>query len=486
MTALDLFRDRLRHVQRGALSVRAPAGDSAPAEPLDGRVARVTQRPWLNLAPVIAALLGLTTLAAVPWFVSRRLTDLRHEIVDVTARARQLIADIEGDLALEVAVRAEEGRALRYDGAAPAERARQAALDSVAPRLGPRAAEDAARLHALMSAWYAARGTTAVGPPSVAELVGAAERLDTALAVRGMNQAARAQSLESWDVVLPSVLVPFLIIAVLAVYWTHQRMAALVGEVERSRRALARAAEEKVTLLRGLTHDLKNTLVAANGYTQLLTEEFVGPLTPKQRDHVLRIRRLIDQAATAVGDSLEIARADAGELPVRCQRIDLRALLTDVTSDFRAAADGARLTLDLEVKEELPAIETDPALVSKIVGNLLSNAIKYTPAGGRVWLDASVRPAPQTLRAGTWVAVEVCDTGPGVPPALRERIFDEFFRTPEARAVAPGAGVGLAMSRRVARLLGGEIVADGEDGKGATFTLWLPVPRAAIAAPSRS
>jgi signal transduction histidine kinase len=68
----------------------------------------------------------------------------------------------------------------------------------------------------------------------------------------------------------------------------------------------------------------------------------------------------------------------------------------------------------------------------------------------------------------------VCDTGPGVPPELRERIFDEFFRTPAARAAAPGAGVGLAMSRRVARLLGGEITADGENGRGATFTLWLP------------
>jgi len=227
-------------------------------------------------------------------------------------------------------------------------------------------------------------------------------------------------------------------------------------------------------LRRGLTHDLKNTLWAAGGYAQLLEDDIVGPLTPPQRHHVARIRRLIRQAVGAVGDSLEIARADAGVLPVNREQTDLRVLLTEAASDYLAAADTARLTLDVELADALPAVETDPSLVSKIVGNLVSNAIKYTPPGGRVCLRAAVSSGSRPGSAGTWVAVEVCDTGPGVPPAFRERIFDEFFRTPTARATAPGAGVGLAMSRRVARALGGEITVDGEDGRGACFTLWLP------------
>ena len=187
-----------------------------------------------------------------------------------------------------------------------------------------------------------------------------------------------------------------------------------------------------------------------------------------------RIGRLVDQAITAVTDTLEIARADAGLLTVSPRRVDLAKLLTECASDYGARADAAGLVLAAELSPGLPAVETDPSHVAKIVGNLLSNAIKYTPRGGRVCLRAATRSTPRDLAAGLWVAVEVSDTGPGVPTAFRQRIFDEFFRMPNASSVAAGAGVGLAMSRRVARALGGEIIMDGDDGRGAICTLWLP------------
>jgi signal transduction histidine kinase len=129
----------------------------------------------------------------------------------------------------------------------------------------------------------------------------------------------------------------------------------------------------------------------------------------------------------------------------------------------------------VEVAEDLPPVDTDSALVSKIIGNLLSNAIKYTPSGGRIWLRASARPGRDGPETGPWVVAEVRDTGPGVPAALREQVFDEFFRAPTATVTARGEGIGLAVSRRVARLLGGEITLDSEEGRGAAFTLWLPV-----------
>jgi signal transduction histidine kinase len=456
---------------------------------------------------VVAALLALAALVAVPWVVSRRLTTVRHELIGTTVRARRLVHDTETALLLEVASRGEPALARVQGDVVTSERAREAALVALTPRLGGDVARELVHLRALTYArWRAARhrgdSVTAVVPPpggagvrrpagdgasgdsatSLAEVFAAAERLDTALAVREAQESARVQSLEAWDVILPAVLVPILLGIILAVYWIGRRMASLADEAERSRLALAQAAEQKVALLRGLAHDLKNTLWAATGFAALLRDEIVGPLTPTQRDHLTRIGRLVDQAITAVTDTLEIARADAGTLPVSRRRIDLRALLSECASDYVARANAAGLVLATELSPGVPPLETDPSHVAKIVGNLLSNAIKYTPAGGHVRLIAAVRSASNGLAPGAWIAIEVSDTGPGVPAAFRDRVFDEFFRMPDASTVAAGTGVGLAMSRRVARALGGEITMGGEEGCGAICTLWLPAPASDVGA----
>jgi signal transduction histidine kinase len=263
-------------------------------------------------------------------------------------------------------------------------------------------------------------------------------------------------------------------------------MASLAKEAERSRRALAFATEQRVTLLRGLTHDLKNSLGAAAGYARLLQEETSGTLAPVQHDHLGRIGRIIDATIRSVEDTLTVARTEAAALPVRRHSEDLRALVLEAASDFVAMADRAKLTLTLELTDDLPTVETDSSLVSKIIGNLLSNAIKYTPEGGNIWLRVS---APLSWEGpgstGPWAVIEVSDTGPGIPPALHEKVFDEFFRAPAATTTARGEGIGLAMSRHVARLLGGDITLASEEGWGATFALWLPAqPRNAATTPS--
>jgi signal transduction histidine kinase len=244
-----------------------------------------------------------------------------------------------------------------------------------------------------------------------------------------------------------------------------------------SRRALAVAAEQRVTLVRGLTHDLKNRLGAASGFAALLRDEIAGPLTPEQRDYVARIGRIIEQTIASVENALTVARGADASLPVRRHQEDLRALVLESAADYVAAAERAGLTLLAEFTEDLPSVETDPSLVSNIIGDLLSNAIKYTPAGGRIWLRTSSRTFTSSEgRMGPWIVTEVRDTGPGIPAALREQVFDEFFRAPDADTRAGGQGIGLAMSRRVAHLLGGDLTLESEEGQGSTFTLWLPAP----------
>jgi signal transduction histidine kinase len=103
---------------------------------------------------------------------------------------------------------------------------------------------------------------------------------------------------------------------------------------------------------------------------------------------------------------------------------------------------------------------------------MLSNAVKYTPKNGTVTLIVAAR---LDADLGNVVALEVADTGPGIPEALRERVFEEFFRVPATHALAQGTGVGLSIARRVARLLGGDVRVRETDGGGATFSLLLPL-----------
>jgi signal transduction histidine kinase len=444
-------------------------------------IPRYSHAIWVRSVPVVVALLGLATLAAGPWTANWRLTGVRLNSTETLIPARQLVRDIASSLAVEAAVRSPaEARstpelARRYDEAVAIEHSRDSALGALAPRLGTSLGEDVAQLRSLTAQWHAAgSGDPTAADVKLTDVLASAARLDTALAQRMEQQASRIRSLEEMDVLVPSVLVPVLTVVMFAIYWTSRRMAALADEAEQSRLALAVATEEKVTLMRGLTHDLKNALGAATGFTALLREEVAGPLTTKQRDYVTRIGRILEETLTSVRDALMIARAEAGELPIRRRKEDVRVLVLESAADYVAAAEQAGLKLNVEFAEDLPPIDTDPSLVSKIIGNLLSNAIKYTPAGGRIWLRAFARRHESGTETAPWIGAEVCDTGPGVPAALREHVFSEFFRAPDAATAARGDGIGLAMSRRVARLLGGDITLESEEGRGATFTLWLP------------
>src|SRR5207247_2260839 len=115
---------------------------------------------------------------------------------------------------------------------------------------------------------------------------------------------------------------------------------------------------------------------------------------------------------------------------------------------------------------------TDPVRVRQILSNLMSNAIKYTPAGGHIRVSV-VRGQPRPER-GEQVGIEVRDTGPGIPRELQAKVFEEFFRVRGAGSNgSDGNGLGLAISRRIARLLGGDVTFADGDGGGSVFTLWF-------------
>jgi signal transduction histidine kinase len=248
----------------------------------------------------------------------------------------------------------------------------------------------------------------------------------------------------------------------------------LLEESERRREELTRLSASRARLMRGFTHDVKNPLGAADAHAQMLQNGILGELSRKQRDSVWRIRTLIQTSLRLIQDLMELARAEAGEIEIQREQADVASIAREVAEDFRAQAVAGGLVL--EARPPTPVFaETDGTRVRQILGNLVSNAVKYTRAGS-VTVVARTRTDGRGIPSGEWITVTVSDTGPGIPEEKRERIFQEFTRLDPA--AKPGAGVGLAISRRIARLLGGDVTVESEIGRGSAFTLWVPVSRA--------
>jgi signal transduction histidine kinase len=147
-------------------------------------------------------------------------------------------------------------------------------------------------------------------------------------------------------------------------------------------------------------------------------------------------------------------------------------LVQRVVDQYRGAFEAKGIRVNVEEPASTPTVWTDSERVTQVVSNLLSNARKYTPSGGSVAVRVRSASRPGD-GAESGVAIDVQDTGPGIPREQQELVFAEFTRLAED-ANAPGAGIGLTISRKLARLLGGDIVLRSEVGRGSVFTLWLP------------
>jgi signal transduction histidine kinase len=246
---------------------------------------------------------------------------------------------------------------------------------------------------------------------------------------------------------------------------TYQRERRLRAESEERRVALERVTESKTRLMRGFTHDVKNPLGAADGFLELIQEELHGPLTESQRDIIGRVRRSLRTALKLVADLLDIARAEAGHIQLTFAPTNVCRLVVELSEEFRGQAQAKGLELRVDAGCELPDVITDIARLRQVLGNLISNAVKYTDRG-------SVAIGVKTA-SDKFVIVAVTDTGRGIAADKLELLFEEFVRLDPT--VAEGAGVGLAITRRIAHALGAEITVTSELGRGSVFSLKLPM-----------
>ncbi len=281
------------------------------------------------------------------------------------------------------------------------------------------------------------------------------------------------------------------------------RIADRSSELERLSEELLRANRAKSEFLANVSHELRTPLNAIVGFADLLRDGVYGELAPRQAGPVQRIEASATHLRHLVDQVLDLAKMAAGRLEVHPELLDLRQFVFDVASEVEALLTEKGLSLSLAVGATLPRLRTDPTHLRQILINLLGNAVKYTNAGSvsvrarltgpraklpgavRGWgMDTPMPSLPASLDAERlYVALQVADTGIGVPEADHERIFDEFEQVnagPRGESMQRGTGLGLSISRRLARLIGGDVTIESAVGRGSTFTLWLPVNEADV------
>lgn len=215
-------------------------------------------------------------------------------------------------------------------------------------------------------------------------------------------------------------------------------------------------------------HDLRSPLANIISSLTMLSSLLPGEENESVQSIVTIATRSADRIQRLISSLLDINRLEDGQAIVSQQRVAPQALVEEALETVKTIAEGRRQEITVQLPAKLPEVWVDPDMLRRVLINLLENAIKFTPLEGKIVIGAQARD--------TWVEVWVQDTGPGVPPADRERIFDKYTRLKGGEG-SSGLGVGLAFCRLAITGHGGKIWVESKPGQGARFILTLPVSK---------
>jgi signal transduction histidine kinase len=226
------------------------------------------------------------------------------------------------------------------------------------------------------------------------------------------------------------------------------------------------ASLHKSAVLANMSHELRTPLNSINGFSDVLLTGIGGPLTAKQQEYLADIRSSGEHLLALVNDVLDLSKVEAGKMDLQPTEFDLRETIDGVHRTIAPLAQQKGQRLELEVAG-IGTVRADQARLRQVLLNVLSNAVKYTPQGGSIVTTAA-------RRDGT-VAIRVRDSGVGIAPQDQARLFEDFTRLDDRYArEQQGTGLGLSLARRLARLMGGDIVLESAPGQGSTFTITVP------------
>jgi signal transduction histidine kinase/ActR/RegA family two-component response regulator len=250
---------------------------------------------------------------------------------------------------------------------------------------------------------------------------------------------------------------------------TNRGVVALYAELDERAEELRRNSEAKSGFLSSVSHELRTPLSSMLALCDLLLDRADGPLTEEQERQIVYIRGGAESLLPLVNDLLDLGRIEAGKTVVHADTFAIEDLFASLRGMFRPLHHDDRVSLVFDSAGDLPMIRSDQSKVAQVLRNLVSNALKFT-------VEGEVRVGARLDEERGAVALVVADTGIGIALSDWERIFEEFEQVDgPLQAGLRGTGLGLAVSQRLAAVLGGAISLASEPGVGSTFTLSIPV-----------
>jgi signal transduction histidine kinase len=259
----------------------------------------------------------------------------------------------------------------------------------------------------------------------------------------------------------------------------NDELVARTEEAERARAEADEANRAKSFFLANMSHELRTPINAVIGYAELLNLGVTGPVTPGQQAQLERIRASSAHLLTLINDILDLAKVEAGHMTVEHDREPMAEVVAEAVALVGLQAEAGDLTVENLCRDSRLVYVGDRDRVRQIIVNLLSNAVKFTRPGGRVTIRCGTAETPepraQLAGAGPWTYLSVEDTGIGIAADQLLRIFQPFVQAEEGHTrTRGGTGLGLTISRQLARLMGGDLTVTSSQGTGSCFVLWLP------------
>jgi adenylate cyclase len=243
----------------------------------------------------------------------------------------------------------------------------------------------------------------------------------------------------------------------------------LFDEIQDKNRQLQMASENKSQFVSSMSHELRTPLNAIIGLTEMMVKNAARFGTEKAQEPLQRVNRAGTHLLGLINQVLDLSKIEAGKLELNPQTVQLTSLINEVIGTAGQLAEQNKNRLVVDAQENLGALTVDPMRLRQILLNLLSNACKFTKEG-----EVRLRTR-RVANGGRWIELAVADTGIGMTAEQQAKLFEEFSQADATTAQHfGGTGLGLALSRKLARLMGGDVTVTSESGKGSVFTVRLP------------
>jgi signal transduction histidine kinase len=243
----------------------------------------------------------------------------------------------------------------------------------------------------------------------------------------------------------------------------------LFYEIQEKSRQLQLASQHKSQFVSSMSHELRTPLNAIIGLADMLLANTAHFGTEKAQEPLRRLHAAGTHLLGLINQVLDLSKIEAGKLELNPQTVEIGPLIDEVIGTARQLAEQNKNSLALETQENLGALTIDPMRLRQILLNLLSNACKFTKEG------AVTLRARKVTNGRDWVELTVCDTGIGMTPEQQAKLFEEFSQAEATTAQRfGGTGLGLVITHKLARMMGGEVTVASEPDKGSVFTVRLP------------